>query len=122
MLDLHRKKAAEIFGIPESEVTPEQRRYGKLENFRAIYSNPGKLSDLVGPTTGRISSHKPVFQNFPMHTEQGRKVIEAYVSDAQRLAQPMGQFQNWHDKLFCWSGGFLGWRYVKGLQSIAKTY
>lgn len=119
MIDLHRKKAAEIFGIPESEVTPEQRRYGKTENFRAIYSSPGKLSDLVGPTTGRISSHKPVFQNFPMHTEQGRKVIEAFVSDAQRLAQPMGQFQNWHGKLFYWSGGFLGWRYVKGLQSIA---
>lgn len=117
--DLHRKKAAEIFGIHEDQVTPEQRRYGKMANYSEIYSTHGKLSDLVGPTTGRISSHKPVLQNFPIQAEAGRQMVAAYVSDVQRLAQPMGQFWNWHDKLFYWSGDFLGWRYVKDLQSIA---
>ena len=37
------------------------------------------------------------------------------LSDTTRLSQPMGQFQNWYDKLFYWSGEALGWRYLKGL-------
>lgn len=41
--------------------------------------------------------------------------MNSYIPDQQRLAQPMGQFQNWYDKLFYWSGDFLGWRYLKGL-------
>lgn len=40
--------------------------------------------------------------------------MSTYIPDQQRLAQPMGQFQNWCDKLFYWSGDFLGWRYLKG--------
>jgi hypothetical protein len=32
-----------------------------------------------------------------------------------RLAQPMGQFDNWNDKLFMWVGPELGWMYIKGL-------
>lgn len=38
----------------------------------------------------------------------------SYISDKQRLEQPMGQFQNWCGKLFCYSGERLGWRYLKG--------
>lgn len=40
----------------------------------------------------------------------------SYISDKQRLEQPMGQFQNWCSKLFCYSGEQLGWRYLKGAQ------
>jgi hypothetical protein len=36
--DLHRKKAAEIFNIPESEVTDTQRRVGKQANYFEWYS------------------------------------------------------------------------------------
>lgn len=37
-----------------------------------------------------------------------------YISDAERLALPMGQFQLWYDKLFYYNGERLGWRYLKG--------
>lgn len=76
--DLHRKKAAEIFGIPESEVTPEQRRYGKTVNYSEIYSTPGKLSDIVGTTTGRISSAKPAIANLPTGSAEARRVVTAF--------------------------------------------
>jgi DNA polymerase-1 len=35
--DVHARTAAEIFGIPESQVTPEQRRLAKTANFGIIY-------------------------------------------------------------------------------------
>lgn len=35
--DVHARTAAEIFGIPESEVTPDQRRLAKTANFGIIY-------------------------------------------------------------------------------------
>ena len=37
-----------------------------------------------------------------------------YISDKDRLEQPMGQFQNWCGKLFYYHGQRLGWRYLKG--------
>ena len=35
--DIHRTTASEIFGVPPSEVSPEQRRYAKVINFGLIY-------------------------------------------------------------------------------------
>jgi len=35
--DIHRATAAEVFGVPPDEVTPEQRRYAKVINFGLIY-------------------------------------------------------------------------------------
>ncbi|MBI5868816.1 MAG: DNA polymerase I [candidate division Zixibacteria bacterium] len=35
--DVHSRTAAEIFGIPEGQVTPEQRRLAKTANFGIIY-------------------------------------------------------------------------------------
>ena len=35
--DIHRQTAAVIFGLPEGEVTPAQRRIGKTVNFGVIY-------------------------------------------------------------------------------------
>lgn len=32
-VDLHRKTASEVFGVPLSEVTSEQRRFAKTINF-----------------------------------------------------------------------------------------
>ncbi len=39
----------------------------------------------------------------------------AYVSDADRLACSMGQFQIWCGKLFYYHSEKLGWRYLKGV-------
>jgi len=39
----------------------------------------------------------------------------SYLSDKDRLAQDMGQWQVWENKLFYWSGDKLGWRYLKGV-------
>ena len=36
-----------------------------------------------------------------------------YISDRDRLALSMGQFQLWEGKLFYWSGDRLGWRYIR---------
>lgn len=35
-----------------------------------------------------------------------------YISEAARLALPMGQFERWFGKLFYYGGPTLGWRYI----------
>ena len=35
--DLHTATAARIFKVPEEQVTPEQRHFAKLINFRCLY-------------------------------------------------------------------------------------
>ena len=35
--DVHRRTAAEVFGVPPEQVTPEQRNVGKTVNFATIY-------------------------------------------------------------------------------------
>jgi DNA polymerase I-like protein with 3'-5' exonuclease and polymerase domains len=52
--DLHLKRACEIFGCKPEEVTPEQRRYAKQQNYFSSY----------GPT-GRMSASEPAIQNMP---------------------------------------------------------
>lgn len=38
MSDPHSKKASEIFKVSEADVTPEQRRFGKIANYLEWYS------------------------------------------------------------------------------------
>lgn len=45
--DLHREKAAEIFGVPSEKVTQKQRKYAKLVNYTLAYSKPGPLGAVV---------------------------------------------------------------------------
>lgn len=42
-LDIHKSKAADLFGVPESAVTEEQRRVGKAINFGRMFG----MSDRV---------------------------------------------------------------------------
>lgn len=37
-LDLHKTKAAKLFGVPPEAVTPEQRRYAKTINYAEWYT------------------------------------------------------------------------------------
>ena len=40
-----------------------------------------------------------------------------YISDQDRLAQAMGQFQVWEGKLFHFYSQRLGWRYLRGAKN-----
>lgn len=42
MKDLHRERAAKLFGIKPEEVTDEQRRLGKERNYIDAYSDPAR--------------------------------------------------------------------------------
>jgi DNA polymerase-1 len=47
--DVHARTAAQVFGIPQSEVTPEQRRQAKAINFGLIYGmGPFRLAGELG--------------------------------------------------------------------------
>ncbi|WP_334135979.1 DNA polymerase I, partial [Tepidimonas sp.] len=47
--DVHRATAAEVFGVPVDQVTPEQRRYAKTINFGLIYGmSPYGLAKALG--------------------------------------------------------------------------
>lgn len=37
----------------------------------------------------------------------------SYISDADRISQPMGQFKKWYSGLFYYSGEVFGWRFIK---------
>lgn len=49
--DPHRAVAARVFGISESEVTEEQRRYAKSFSFMHLYH--GNPSTVVNPKEGQ---------------------------------------------------------------------
>jgi hypothetical protein len=48
--DIHRETAAEIFGVPESEVTPEQRARARTINYSTIYGGAKKVPHDYVPT------------------------------------------------------------------------
>ena len=35
--DIHTASAAKAFSVPEDRVTPQQRQWAKIENYRAMY-------------------------------------------------------------------------------------
>ncbi|MFT5357532.1 MAG: DNA polymerase-1, partial [Polyangiales bacterium] len=47
--DIHRRTAAELFGVPFEDVTPEQRNAGKTVNFATIY---GQGANALGQSLG----------------------------------------------------------------------
>jgi DNA polymerase I-like protein with 3'-5' exonuclease and polymerase domains len=44
--DVHRRLAAQLFKIPESEVTEEQRQYAKKRSLLALYGAPAEKDDV----------------------------------------------------------------------------
>jgi DNA polymerase-1 len=65
-MDVHRATAAEVFGVPTSAVTPEQRRYAKVINFGLIYgmSAYGLAKSLGIDTTAAKNYIERYFERF----------------------------------------------------------
>ena len=69
--DIHARTAAEVFGIPQAQVTPNQRRLAKVVNFGLFYG----LSDFgLARDTG-------------MSTEEARIFIDAYFRAYNRVRE-----------------------------------
>src|SRR5437899_9624345 len=69
--DIHARTAAEVFAIPQTAVTPNQRRLAKVVNFGLFYG----LSDFgLARDTG-------------ISTEEGRVVIDAYFPAYNRVRE-----------------------------------
>src|SRR6184192_1107593 len=69
--DIHAQTAAEVFGIPQAQVTPNQRRLAKVVNFGLFYG----LSDFgLARDTG-------------MSTEEARIFIDAYFRAYNRVRE-----------------------------------
>jgi len=62
--DIHRRTAAEIFGVPLEQVTPEQRNSAKAVNFGIVYG----ISDFG------------LARNLGISREQAKRYIESYFS------------------------------------------
>ncbi|HWO57075.1 MAG TPA: DNA polymerase I [bacterium] len=80
--DVHARTAAEIFGIPESSVTPEQRRLAKTANFGIIYGvsayGLSQQSDMsVGEAKTFIDTY---FKRYP----GVKRFIEATIAQARQ--------------------------------------
>jgi hypothetical protein len=56
-VDVHTQLAARLFGVPEREVTPSQRREAKVINHANVYKQQGTIT---GRFTGRIPLTKEV--------------------------------------------------------------
>jgi DNA polymerase-1 len=65
--DVHRATAAEIFGTPPADITPEQRRYAKVINFGLIYgmSAFGLASQLGIERSAAQNYMDRYFQRYP---------------------------------------------------------
>ena len=86
--DIHRQTAALIFGVEESQVTPEQRRVGKTINFGVVYgmSSFGLAREPEDPARRGGQVHHDLFPALPGrrsvpegdHQGRGRDRVRAY--------------------------------------------
>lgn len=85
-LDIHRITASAIYGIPEDEITKDQRTVGKTCNFALIYGiSPDSLKerllvdgDIRISLKGARKAHRAFFDKYPAATTYHRR-IEKYV-------------------------------------------
>lgn len=83
-VDIHTKTASQVYGVPMSEVTKEQRRAAKVINFGVLYGMSAKgLSD----STGMIFSEA---KGFIERYFEVRKPIREYLNKILRQAQDEG--------------------------------
>ncbi len=80
--DIHRKTASLIFGVSESEITPQQRRIAKVVNFGVVYGmSPHGLAEELGISHGE--ARKFIEQYFSTY-EGVRRYIEETLEKARR--------------------------------------
>lgn len=80
MEDLHKKTAAKMFGVPEDQVTPEQRQAGKRANYFSMYP----------PHTGRPNKTEPAIQNIPGTPASKLEMLEARHGQIVHKARSIG--------------------------------
>ena len=83
-VDVHRRTAAEVFEVPEAEVTAEQRRIAKAVNFGVIYGQTAfGLSRSLGIPRGKAGSYiKAYLEKIPR--------ITRYLDGLVGIADPRG--------------------------------
>lgn len=81
--DIHRATAAAVFGIPEEEITKDQRRAAKAVNFGIIYGiGPRALGRDIGVSTAEASAFiEKYFQAFP----KVRAYLDELIVEAKRV-------------------------------------
>ncbi len=82
--DVHRQTAALIFGVPEDQVTPDQRRVGKTINFGVVYgmSAFGLAQGLKIPRADADRFIKTYFQRF--------EGVDRFLKETIRSAEETG--------------------------------
>jgi DNA polymerase-1 len=83
-MDVHRATAAEVFGVPTSQVSSEQRRYAKVINFGLIYgmSAFGLAKSLGIDNTAAKNYIERYFQRF--------SGVKQYMDDTRQQAKAKG--------------------------------
>ncbi|MBQ8380376.1 MAG: DNA polymerase I [Clostridia bacterium] len=83
-VDIHRKTAAAVFGVPEESVNDEMRKRAKAVNFGIVYGISGfSLAKDIGTTTAEASKYiKSYLLNYPM--------IDAYLENVVAEAKEKG--------------------------------
>ena len=83
-VDVHRRTAAEVFEVPEDQVTPEQRRIAKAVNFGVIYGQTAfGLAQQLGIPRGKAGIYiKAYFEKIPG--------VEAYMNELVAQAKRRG--------------------------------
>lgn len=104
--DIHARTATSLFGVPESEVTPDMRRQAKTVNFAVIYgmSDYGLARSLNIPPGVARHYIESYFQQYPG--------VKQYANDTLKRARVTGYVQS-----------LLGRRrYLPELNSPNRTY
>ncbi len=86
-VDVHRRTAAEVFAVPEAEVSAEQRRIAKAVNFGVIYGQTAfGLSRSLGIPRGKAGSYiKAYLEKIPGITRYLDELVD--IADARGFAE-----------------------------------
>lgn len=92
-MDIHRQTASEVFGIPQDEVTSEQRNAAKSANFGLMYGRGANAiaQEYKIPKHQAEQLRKTFFQKYPIATDWLKETI--------REAKAHGQVKSWFGRI-----------------------